>query len=142
MVLQSRAGTQHAPVQRWCAGHASDGSAFSLCGATHFDTFGGPLPTMSVVRPGERIRIAVAGAQSVGLSIRPSGCPDAAPRRVALGANGRWRVDLPRGRYRLEAVVPHFTVGRTAGHTSASFGIWVDRRRKLEVVVQPRAGAC
>ena len=121
ITLETRAGSQRAVQGSSCV----QGNGAGICADTAY-----PAPRrLSVVRPGERVRVRVAGATSIDLEVHRFGCHAEALRHVDLDADGRWRVDLPRGAYELVALA---RLGN--GDTSGGVGMWVDPKRPLAVV--------
>jgi hypothetical protein len=120
IALVSTSGEQLAVQGSYCARSGTQG----VCGDTAY-----PAPTsLSVVRPGETVRLRVGGATSVDLELYRFGCHRTVLRRAATHG-GSWNVDLAPGVY--EALV--FARLRD-GDTSGGVGLWVSRDRRLGIV--------
>jgi hypothetical protein len=87
----------------------------------------------SVVRPGEVVTIAVAGADAVDgtASVHRRGC-ERELLSVELRPETRWTVELGPGAYELRLFTT-FEAGSTSGDTSGVLGLVVDPTAPLEV---------
>jgi hypothetical protein len=134
--LRSEAGTQRAVQGSYCVEGVDSGECAE---------FEAPVvPTRaSVVRPGEVVTLAFAGADSVDgtASVRRLGC-DEVLLTVPLEPETRWPVELEPGAYELLAEVVTFEAGNVSGDTTAVLGLVVDAEEPLEVRPAGRPAAC
>jgi hypothetical protein len=154
LVMASKAGHHVADQGSFCVDSRRSSVGVSVCA----DVFELEVTRVSVVRPGEVVRIRIPGARIVQRSrfCRPSGrCPahvsvaalgcDEAIRRFRLtGSTTSWKVRLDSGAYEVNVVVGRFQTrdGRT-GYTTGSFGLLVDPAAKRDIVrVRDELRAC
>ncbi|MBA2356932.1 MAG: hypothetical protein H0V84_00720 [Actinobacteria bacterium] len=133
-VLRSSAGTQTASQGSSCVDSGQGGGMFgSVCA----DTAPPPAARLSVVRPGETVRIAMAGARlsAAEASVHPLGCPGRLLRRIRLGGREtRWRVTLPPGDYELSLFGRFHADDGRQGDSSGVAGLSVSAEAALEIV--------
>lgn len=135
ILLASAAGTQEGVPGSSCVHTAGVG----ICSDTDEPDPG----QLSVVRPGETVRVSVAGAEAATgkLRILPLGCSAALLSIPLAGATTRWTVELDPGLYELDVFVGSFETPWSTGDASASLGLLVDESAPLELVPAP-AGRC
>jgi hypothetical protein len=127
--LVSRAGVQHAVQGSSCV----HGSGSGRCADSTYPY----AKKLSVVRPGETVRIRIAGSKGIEVTLHPLGCPKRVVGRAKLGPGGAWRVTARPGLYQVE-VFSRFSGNGVSGDTSAGLGLWVDRSHRLEIVAAKR----
>lgn len=125
MTLESRAGTQHAVQGSYCV----QGKGTGRCADSTYPD----ARQLSVVRPGETVRIQIAGSEGVQVTLHPLGCPRRILGHAAVGPDGGWRVTAAPGLYDVE-VFSRFTGAGVSGDTTGGIGLWVHRTHRLEVV--------
>lgn len=130
--LRSEAGKQRAKQGGYCV--TTQDPAIDprpgLCVDTIF-----PAPDrLSVVRPGERVRLVLQGATGFTVSVHRPGCRSRALRSFRVGASGRWRLTLAPGRYVLFVFVTRFRTETVAGDSSGGLGVRVSRTQRRAVV--------
>ena len=135
-VLVTKAGTQRAAQESSCVelfSHEDGTLVQSMCG----DTPDLPPRRLSVVRPGEVVTIAFRGAIEISdgsAAVRLLGKRRSISRFELPAPRTRWRVRLRPGAYEVELFARFRTADGRGGDTSASLGLVVDRKRKLEIV--------
>ena len=135
IVMTSAAGRQEAAALGGCFREANGVRCMSGIGISPTD--GSVVNEVSVVRPGERVAITVAGAGPTQrlLVIRPLGCSTRLVASVILEpADTAWRVDLPPGAYEIGVGVASFTTKDARGSLEGALGVLVDRSRPLAIV--------
>ena len=156
LVLESSAGSQEAVPGSSCV----TGQGVGVCSDTGY-----PRPKqLSIVRPGEVIRVSLEQSQVVRaeacnggrerdcigvIKVHPLGCEKLVAYTIALepGEVTSWKVALPPGAYELETFA-YFESddGLTSGDVSGAFGLYVDSSRSPEIVtassVNPDRTAC
>ena len=127
--LVSEAGRQRAAQGSYCVTDPDVGVGQCV----DYEAPAGP-EQVSVVRPGEVVTIAFAGADAVGgtASVRRLGC-DEELVSIPLEPETRWEVELAPGAYEVAALAVTFEAGRASGDTSGSLGVVVDAAAPLEV---------
>jgi len=127
--LVSEAGRQRAAQGSYCI----DDPEAGVGQCVDYEAPAGPEQA-SVVRPGEVVTIAFAGADAVGgtASVRRLGC-DEELVSIPLEPETSWEVELEPGAYEVAAVAVTFEAGRASGDTSGSLGVVVDATAPLEV---------
>jgi hypothetical protein len=145
LVMASKAGRHVADQGSFCVDGRRGGVGVSVCA----DVFELAVTRVSVVRPGEVVRIQLPGARIVHrsrlcgpsgrcpafVSVAPLGCDESIRRFRLPGRTTAWKVRLDPGAYELDVFVGRFTTrdGRT-GSTRGSFGLLVDRAAKRNIV--------
>ena len=136
IVMTSTAGRQEAATLGGCFRQGNSTQCSAGMGIT--PAFGGSLASeVSVVRPGERVTIAVAGAAPTQrlLVVRPLGC---STRVLAAHVLDRdqldWRVELPPGAYEIGVGVGSFRTEDASGSVEGALGLLVDASRPLEIL--------
>lgn len=145
LVLTSKAGRHVADQGSFCVDGRHRGVGVSVCA----DVFELEVTRVSVVRPGEVVRIRLPGARIVHrsrlcgptarcpalVSVRALGCDEEIRRFRLRGSTTSWKVRLEPGAYELDVFVGRFRArgGRT-GHTSGAFGLLVDSAAKRDIV--------
>jgi hypothetical protein len=126
--LVSEAGRQRAAPGSYCV----DDPQAGVGQCVDYEAPAGP-EQLSVVRPGERVTIALVGSSAVdgSASVRRRGC-DEELASVPLEPETRWEVDLEPGAYELQ-IFTTFEAGRASGDTSGVLGMVVDETAPLEV---------
>ncbi len=103
---------------------------------------------LSVIRPGERIRVVIPETQVIRrrgcvgrhecggwATVRPLGCPRQEVTFFELtGRTTAWRANLPPGAYELDLSVDFETSDGLTGDTSGIAGLLVARDRRQEIV--------
>ncbi len=132
LILISQAGEQEAAPGSGC---------FDQC----VDRFNWPPPhAISVVRPGEVVRIALRSAtvtEAGGVFVFHVGCPFELPvaQFELRGRVTEWRAPLASGLYEIHPGAAFVTDEGRVGDTSGTFGLLVDANRPLEVLLGGRA---
>jgi hypothetical protein len=126
--LVSEAGRQRAAPGSYCV----DDPQAGVGQCVDYEAPAGP-EQLSVVRPGERVTIALVGSSAVdgSASVRRRGC-DEELASVPLEPETRWEVDLEPGAYELQ-IFTTFEAGTASGDTSGVLGMVVDETAPLEV---------
>ena len=126
--LVSAAGTQVGVQSTYCVTGTSVGSCVDYVQI-------GPPSELSVVRPGEPVRLVFEGAKSAEgvVSVYRLGCTKEIASIELTGPSTSWTVDLEPGAYELE-VFATFATESTSGDTSASLGLLVDDAAAVEIV--------
>lgn len=137
--LETAAGTQRGVEGSYCVTDSAAGVG------TCADAAGPIRPReVSIVRPGERVVLRLAGAESAGgtATVRRLGCEERVAGVELAGRETEWRVELPEGAYEL-AVFATFAAGSASGDTSGVLGLLVDAEAPLEVRrAPPPGGGC
>ena len=112
---------------------------------------------LSVIRPGERIRVVIPESQVIRrrgcvgrhecggwATVRPLGCRRREVTFFELtGGTTAWRANLPPGAYELDVSVDFETSDYLTGDTSGIAGLLVARNRKQEIVrARPALAVC
>jgi hypothetical protein len=126
--LTSVAGRQGAVQGSFCTKDRRFGHP-SICADTIFPD----AKRLSVVRPGEALRLSMRGAAGFDVDIGRRGCRTVL-RRLHVGHDGRFRAPLGADVYQLTVYVSHFRAGRLSGDSSAGLGLWVDRSKRRAIV--------
>jgi hypothetical protein len=151
ILLQSEAGRQEAVAGSSCVDYVDEatGQGVGGCGDS------GPVSPahLSVVRPGEEIRILVEDAAVIrpegcqgedeqscigSAVVRRLGCEDRAVAEIplALGPETTWTVDLPAGEYELDVFSYFEASDGRSGDVSGSLGLLVDATAPQEIVAK------
>ena len=125
--LVSEAGSQRAAQGSYCVSGPVSGECTDLEAPVRPEQ-------VSVVRPGEVVTIAFAGADAVegSASVRRLGC-DEELLSLPLEPETSWKVELEPGSYEVAAEAVAFEAGRASGDTSGVLGVVVDATAPLEV---------
>jgi hypothetical protein len=130
VVLVSNAGEQTGAQGSACV----NGPASGFC----LETAGPVEPAeLSVVRPGEAVKIALDGDFEASglLVVRPFGCPEEEVASLPLGSPENWAVDLEPGAYALEASYRFEDADAGLhGDTTVALGLLVDRSEPVQIV--------
>jgi hypothetical protein len=145
LVMTSKAGRHVADQGSFCVDGTQRSVGVSVCA----DVFELDVTRVSVVRPGEAVRIRLRGARIVHrsrlcgpsrrcpavVSVAALGCDEVIRRFRLRGSTTSWKVRLEPGAYQLDVFVGRFRArdGRT-GRTSGSFGLFVDPAAKRDIV--------
>jgi len=127
--LRSEAGRQRAAQGTYCITDPDAGVGECV----DYEAPVGPEQA-SVVRPGEVVTIAFAGADAVegSASVRRLGC-DTELLSLPLEPETSWKVELEPGAYEVVAEAVAFQAGSASGDTSGVLGLVVDAAAPLEL---------